>query len=120
MSRFDDTFVALKALFAPYVRRLHVRDDTETVYMLYGETVAQFKGPMYFGGVRLGRSYVSYHLMPVYTNPELLSRTSDDLRKRMQGKSCFNFVRPDDALFGELRDLTRRGFDLYVAHGWIA
>ncbi|MDP9110198.1 MAG: hypothetical protein M3M96_00995 [Candidatus Eremiobacteraeota bacterium] len=120
VSRFDETFGALKTLFDPYVPRLHVRDDTATAYTLYGETAAQFKGPMYFGGVRLGRNYVSFYLMPVYTNPELLSKASDDLRKRMQGKSCFNFVRPDVSLFEELRELTGRGFTLYATLGWVA
>ena len=30
------------------------------------------------------------------------------LRKRMQGKACFNFIEPDEALFRELADLTQR------------
>ena len=30
----------------------------------------------------------------------------------MQGKSCFNFTRVDEALFAELADLTRRGYDV--------
>lgn len=81
--------------------------------MLYGENVAHFKGPMFFGGVRLGRNFVSFYLMPVYTNPELLSRMSEDLTKRMLGKSGFNFVHPDEALFAELQALVHRGFDLY-------
>lgn len=36
------------------------------------------------------------------------ARPSPALRKRMQGKSCFNFTRVDDALFFELVDLTAR------------
>ena len=31
-----------------------------------------FKGkPMYFGSVLIQKNYVSFHLFPVYTNPEL-------------------------------------------------
>ncbi len=33
---------------------------------------------------------------------------SPDLKKRMQGKSCFNFKTPDPVLFEELAALTRR------------
>jgi hypothetical protein len=70
--------------------------------------------PMWFGGVRVGKAYVSYHLMPVYTHPALEARISPALKKRMQGKSCFNFKAPDAALFDELEALTREGAALYT------
>lgn len=54
------------------------------------------------------KSYVSDHLIPVYEHPARLSGTSEALRARMQGKSCFNFVAPDPALFAELDALTAR------------
>ena len=46
---------------------------------------------MFFGSVRLGKAYVSYHLMPLYMRPALTSLVSPVLKKRMQGKTCFNF-----------------------------
>jgi len=49
---------------------------------------------------------VSFHLMGVYGNPKLLDGCSEDLRARMQGKSCFNFKNADEALFAELERLT--------------
>ena len=39
----------------------------------------------------------------------LLDSISDNLRKRMQGKSCFNFSKQDPDLFDELAALTRTG-----------
>jgi hypothetical protein len=33
---------------------------------------------------------------------------SPELRKRMQGKSCFNFSTIDESLFRELADITAR------------
>ena len=51
--------------------------------------------------------------MPVYTNPELLEETSQELKKRMQGKSCFNFKTVDDQLFDELKILIERSFEKY-------
>src|SRR4051812_40268504 len=47
--------------------------------------------PLWFGGVEIRKAYVSYHLMPVYARPGLLEGLSDGLKKRMQGKACFNF-----------------------------
>ncbi len=64
-----------------------------------------------FGAVRIRTRYVSYHLMPIYGSPALLDGISPLLRRRMQGKSCFNFTKVDDALFTELAELTGRGFD---------
>jgi hypothetical protein len=63
----------------------------------------------YVAGTRLGRSYVSFYLMPVYASPELEASVSPELRKRKQGKSCFNFTRVDEALLAELESLAARG-----------
>ena len=47
--------------------------------------------------------------MPVYVNPKLLNNISPELKRRMQGKSCFNFKKIDESLFEELAVLTKRG-----------
>ena len=63
----------------------------------------------YVAGTRLGKSYVSFYLMPVYASPELDASVSPELRRRKQGKSCFNFTKVDDGLFAELDSLAARG-----------
>lgn len=70
--------------------------------------------PMWFGGVRSGKTGASYHLMPLYTHPELVERMSPDLRKRLQGKSCLTFKAVDPALFAELAELTEAAAGLYA------
>jgi hypothetical protein len=60
----------------------------------------------YVAGTRMGKSYVSYYLMPVYATPGLMASMSPALRKRMQGKSCFNFRTVDERLLAELDELT--------------
>jgi hypothetical protein len=45
--------------------------------------------------------------------PDLLKNISPELRRRMQGKSCFNFTRVDEPLLRELADLTDRGIIRY-------
>jgi hypothetical protein len=85
---------------------LHVLADAPGDYQL--ETVdvnAQFRKKVWFGAVQQKKQYVSVHLIPVYENPALLDAVSDRLKKRMQGKSCFNFAAIDDALFAELDTL---------------
>ena len=64
------------------------------------------KEPAWFGSVQLKKSYVSCHLMPLYALPSMLEQVSADLRKRMQGKSCFNFKKIELELFDALEELT--------------
>jgi hypothetical protein len=112
------TFRVLRALLDPYASRLQVTADTETRYDL-GGYVEEFKRPLVFGSVSVRRNFVSFHLMPVYSHPELIGRISDRLRRRMQGKSCFNFIQPDSELFAELSTIVDAGFKLYESIGWV-
>ena len=98
-------------------RRTEVPEGTE--YVLLGAPTEKYPDGLMFAAVKLGRRYVSYYLMPVYLEPTLLEGISPELRRRMQGKSCFNFTRIDRALFDELEALTARGSEQYAAHGWL-
>jgi hypothetical protein len=57
--------------------------------------------------------------MPDYVHPDLVDGMSPELRKRMQGKSCFNFTRLDQALLAELEHLTAAGFARFQEDGTI-
>ena len=75
---------------------------------------------MYFGSVRLGKAYVAFHLMPLYMNEELTATISPALKKRMQGKSCFNFKSaPEPELVAELKRLTDEGYKSFRAKKWL-
>lgn len=69
---------------------------------------AQPASSAWFGMVEIKKSYVSYHLMPLYDQPELGADLSPDLLRRKQGKTCFNFKREDPALYPELAKLTAK------------
>ncbi len=58
-------------------------------------------------------------LFPVYARPGLLDGISDGLRKRMQGKACFNFTAPDPKLFKELAALTAKGLKAFREAGYV-
>jgi hypothetical protein len=51
--------------------------------------------------------------------PDLLSDLSPALRRRMQGKSCFNFTSIDPVLMTELETLTAASFDRFRAEGFV-
>jgi hypothetical protein len=116
-------FTALKPVFAKYAKRLAVKADTSIEYTLVtksGSPFPQHKGqPLYFGSVRLGKAYVSFHLMPIYMCPALLESISPALKKRMQGKTCFNFkTEPEPELIAGLTRLTEAGFKQWSEKKW--
>ena len=106
---FTEVFEQLKSIFKPYAKKMDVSQDTDQCYMLDTRYIMKNKQPLCFGGVRLGKNYVSFYLMTVYASPDMLKNISPELKKRMQGKSCFNFKEVDKKLFGELKALTKDG-----------
>src|ERR1043166_9703128 len=108
-SEFKQMFAELKSIFKPYAKKMDIASDTDTYCLLNTRYIMKNKQPLCFGGVRLGKSYVSFYLMSVYASPELLKTMSPELQKLMQGKSCFNFKAVDKKLFKELRALTKEG-----------
>jgi len=99
----------------PYERYFTVVADKPDTYYLATKTAKTVSGAaIWFGGVQIRKNYVSFHLMPVYAAPALLKGVTPSLRKRMQGKSCFNFTAIESAHVKELRALTKRGFDGFI------
>lgn len=108
-------FLDLRAIMLPYARRMDCTIDRDDELSVNTKHIQKNGKPLWFGGVQVKKRYVSYHLMPVYVNPQLLEGISPALKKRMQGKSCFNFTTSDAALFEELAALTDAGFKDYQA-----
>jgi hypothetical protein len=102
---FEPVYRRLKAILDRHRKGLEVHDDHQG-YALWTGYHEKFKKPLYFAGVRLGKSYVSYYLMGVYMAPDLEKQMPEALKKRMQGKACFNFTKVDDQLFAALDRLT--------------
>lgn len=85
-----------------------VTDDSPTNFTLKTSWLeARTNEPAWFGWIAIKKSYVAYHVMPLYALPALNEAVSAALEKRRQGKTCFNFKKTDDALFDELRKLTQ-------------
>ena len=108
---FPTVFEQLKNILKPYAKNLTVKHDTADTYYLDGPYSEKWKKPLFFGSAQIKKTYVSFYLMPVYMYPELLKDISPELKKHMQGKSCFNFKTVDPKLFKELKELTRKGVD---------
>jgi hypothetical protein len=121
---FETAFALLKPVLGKYAKRLSVKTDTPIEYTLETKLASPFpqhKGhPMFFGSVRLGKAYVSFHLMPLYMNPAFSETVSPQLKKRMQGKTCFNFkTPPDPAALSELKRLTEEAVKQWAEKAWL-
>jgi hypothetical protein len=109
--QFADTFATLRAVLERHGTRLVQIVDKPGDFQLASPTMQDRTGrPLFVAGVQMRKSYVSFHLMPVYADPSLLEGVSAGLRKRMQGKACFNFTTIDADQVKELSALTRKGF----------
>lgn len=62
----------------------------------------------WLGTVTIKKSYVAFHLIPLYDQPALAEGLSAELERRRQGKTCFNFKAIDEPLFAELAALAGR------------
>src|SRR5438270_12524185 len=116
---FERVFAEFKSIFKPYAKKIDVSHDTDTCYLLNTRYLMKNKQPLCFGGVRLGKNYVSFYLTSIYCSPELMKDMSPELKKRMQGKSCFNFKQIDRKLFNELKAFTKAGAALFTDSNFI-
>ncbi|MFK7994899.1 MAG: hypothetical protein AB8B87_12220 [Granulosicoccus sp.] len=116
----NDIFKQLKAIMQPVTGSLNVTLDEPGHLDVYTHNVMKNGKPRWFGGVRIQKNYVSYYLMPVYENPQLVSGISPELKKCMKGKSCFNFKAVDKPLLKELSQLTKQSLKDYKAKGYMS
>ena len=104
---FPEIFVQLRSLMLEAAPGMVITDDTLSVFTLKTSWIeTRTKQPAWFSGIAIKKSYVAYHLMPLYVLPALNQHVPPSLEKRRQGKTCFNFKKSDEALFEDIRQLT--------------
>lgn len=111
---FLPIFEQLKRILTPYASKLTVTTDTKETYSLDGPYSEKWKRNLFFGSAQIKKNYVSFYLMPVYMYPDLLKGITPELKKHMQGKSCFNFKKVKPDLFKELTSLAKKSFERFT------
>lgn len=105
---FETVYSRLRQMMLQAAPTMKINQDKPGALELRTSTIdPKTRQAGWFGTVTIKKSYVAYHLMPLYTHPELADGISAELAQRKQGKTCFNFTRVDEALFKELARLTR-------------
>jgi hypothetical protein len=107
--QFAETFATLRAMLERHGKRLLTTVDKPGDFQVASPSMQDRTGrPLFVAGVVMKKSYVSFHLLPLYMNPALLAEVPPALRKRMQGKACFNFTAVDASQLKELSALTKK------------
>lgn len=113
---FEAAFQGLRRILRPYDKKLRVIKDGPGGYMSESKSIRYLGKPLMFASVT-SKSYVSFHLFPVYMFPDLVKGISPELKKRMQGKTCWNFKKPEEPLFDELGQLVGASFRRFAELG---
>lgn len=118
-SDFPGAFAGLREILRRYSTGLIVQADTPTDFTVLTPAIGPNKKPLWFGAVQSRKSAVSFHFMPLYFNPKLNEVIAAELLPRKQGKACFNFQRPDAALFAKLDEIVALGRKTWERVGFL-
>jgi hypothetical protein len=113
---FKQAFEGLRKILKPYDEKLRVIKDGPGGYMSESKSIRYQGKPVMFVSIT-SKSYVALHLFPVYMFPDLLKGISPELKKRMQGKTCWNFKKAEEPLFAELGRIVEASFRRFAEFG---
>lgn len=113
---FELAFQGLRKILKPYDAKLRVLKDGPGGYLSESKSIRYQGKPMMFAAIT-SKSYVAFHLFPVYMFPDLLKGISPELKKRMQGKTCWNFKKAEESLFAELGGIVKASFQRFAELG---
>src|SRR5208282_5874266 len=113
---FEFAFQGLRKILKPYDKNLRVIKDGPGKYLSESKSIRYLGKPVMFAAIT-SKSYVAFHLFPVYMFPALLKGISPELKKRMQGKTCWNFKKVEEPRFAELGELVEASFQRFAEVG---
>ncbi|MSR62181.1 MAG: hypothetical protein EXS08_07030 [Planctomycetes bacterium] len=109
-------YETLAALLVPYARHMESEMHPKLGFCLKAKS-ARTGREAHFGGVQALPDGVAFHLFPLYSYPELLETVSPELFNRMRSKTHFHFEELNAGILDELMQLTREGFERFLADG---
>jgi hypothetical protein len=84
------------------------------------EVAGRKRSEVYFAGAIIQKSYVGFYFMPVYSDPsEAHAIFSEQLLKRLKGKSCFHITDGSIETMSDIKHALAEGFKLYKQRGWL-
>ena len=111
-----EVYLRLRPILEPYMPEMVAMQDNDRGLYLNTRSIMKNKQPLFFASIAINKNYVSFHVFPVYMYPDLLDKVGD-LKKRMQGKSCFNFRKLSEEQVAGMRALVEAGHKRLKAEG---
>jgi hypothetical protein len=109
-------YEALAALLVPYARKMESEMHPKIGFCLKAKN-ARTGREAHFGAVQALPDGVAFHLFPLYGHPELLEGLSPELFNRLRSKTHFHLESLERGTLTELKELTHRAFESFVAEG---
>ena len=107
--RFDPIYSHLREVMLSAVdEHLDVTRDEPGDLVVRTRTLDAKGQQGWFGTVNIKKSYVAFHLMPLYDRQGVLDELEEPLAARRHGKTCFNFKQEDEGAYAQLQDLVSR------------
>ena len=107
--RFDPVYSRLREIMLSVVdEHLDVTHDDPCDLVVRTRELDAKGQQGWFGTVNIKKSYVAFHLMPLYDRQAVLDELEEPLAARRHGKTCFNFKQEDERAYAQLQDLVRR------------
>ena len=112
-----------RQLLEPYEKHFTVRCNGNENCGLYSvrkiEAAGRTYDEMFFAGTRMLKGAVGFYFMPIYTHEAEFKDLSPELKKILKGKSCFHLKKQDSVLEAQLKDLLKKGYEVYKKAGWV-
>ena len=90
---------------------------------IYGKKKVSIAGrkpqQTYLAGIIEQKNFVGLYFMPIYSHPNEFNKLSEDLKKTLKGKSCFNIKTLNPDMLKELDSILAKGILLYKKEGWV-
>jgi hypothetical protein len=115
----DGVFAELREMLTRHASALVVVRDEPGDIQLETTKTGPSGTPLWFAAAQMREGFVSLHLMPMHSHPELLAEVSEPLRGLMQGHGCFNLTPHNAApeVLAELSEIVDAGLVRYRADG---
>jgi hypothetical protein len=116
-------FSELEKIFRLYEKKLRFSTDGKSKCQLSAKkTIFVFnkehKG-IFFASAVIQGGFVGFYFFPIYTHVNEFKDLPLILKKCLKGKSCFHIKKNDAELMKSIKNLLKKGLEVYKKAGWV-
>lgn len=114
-AKAQEAFDGLRKILVRHSKNFRVKFDTPGHYGIESREALWNRKPLFFASAQIKKTYVSFHLLPLYACPDLKKGLSAELTKRIHGTACLNFKEADAKLFAEVNELANAALAVWTS-----